>query len=88
MSYLLSLLPSEFPEDESSQTLHYYMNITDDIQIIQIMNQSNCDLECILLPEERILFLALPESQLEINSLSIDGAVLAKISCKLLNIHG
>jgi hypothetical protein len=84
--YLLSLLPSEFPEQESPQAIHYYINITDDIQIVHIINQSNCDLECIVFPEESILFAALPESYLEVNSLSIHGTVLTKIPCKLLNI--
>lgn len=88
MPYLLSLLTAEFSEEESPQLLCYYINITDETQIVHVMNESKCYLECVVLPEERILFAALPESHLAINSSSIYGAVIEKIPCKLLNIHG
>jgi hypothetical protein len=88
MSYLLSLLPVELLEKEFSQVLCYYMNMTDEIQIVHVMNEANCDLESLVLPEERILFAALPESHLEINSSRTYGTVSEKIPCKLLNICG
>lgn len=88
MSYLLSLLTFELLEKESSQVLCYYINMTEEIQIVHVMNESNCVLECLVLPEERILFAALPESHLEINSSKIYETVLEKIPCKLLNISG
>jgi hypothetical protein len=85
--YLLSLLTFEILEKESPQVLCYHINMTDEIQIVHVMNESNCYIECIVLPEEGILFAALPESHLEINSSRINGTVLEKIPCKLLNIH-
>jgi hypothetical protein len=88
MSYLLSFLNFEPLEKESPQVLCYYINISEEIQIVHVMNESNCELECIILPEERILFAALPESHLEINSSGIYGTALEKIPCKLLNLYG
>lgn len=88
MPYLLSLLTPDFSEEESPQLLCYYINITDETQIVQVMNESKCYLESVVLPKERILFTALPGTHLKIYLSSIYGAVLEKIPCKLLNIHG
>jgi hypothetical protein len=87
MPYLLSLLTAEFSEEESPQLLCYYINVTDETQIVHVMNESKCYLESVVLPQERILFTALPESHLKIYSSSIYDPVIEKISCKLLNIN-
>jgi Domain of unknown function (DUF1830) len=86
MSYFFPLL-SELLEKEPGQVLCYYINRTNETQIIHVMNPSNNQLKYVVFPEERILFTAFPDAHLEINLSRTDGTFLDKIPCNLLNIH-
>lgn len=46
--------------------LHYYSNHTSKIQIIRVTDSQNITLEKMVFPQQRILFEAMPEAELEI----------------------
>jgi hypothetical protein len=87
MTYLLSLLTTEFPSKESAQILCYYINDTKNIQIIRAMRGVKCHFERVVFSGERILFEALPESHLEVYSSLINGTQSSIIDCKLLHVN-
>jgi hypothetical protein len=86
MTYLLSLLTSESPND-SSLSLCYYINHTNYIQIIRVMSGAKCHFERIVFPAERILFEASSESYVEIYSSLVSGTRLSKVNCKSLHVN-
>lgn len=64
-----------------------YLNTTSQIQIIRITNIPNWYFECAVFPNQRLLFEALPEAQLEIHTSMMFSAILSdKIPCKRLHI--
>lgn len=87
MSYLLSFLISELPEKDNPKVLCYYMNTTNEIQLIHVRNETNDEIQSVVFPEESILFLACPSAHLEVNSFRINKRVLTKIPCQALNLH-
>lgn len=87
MAYLLSLLTTESLDKETNQVLCYYMNDTSYIQIIRVMSGTRCHFEHVVFIGERILFLALPESYLEIYSSQTNAMRSSRIDCKLLHIN-
>lgn len=87
MSYLLSLISTEISSPETSLILCYYINKSNDIQIIRAMSGVKCDFEQVLFSRERMLFIALPESYLEIYSSRIHGVRSSKVDCKQLHIN-
>lgn len=65
-----------------------YGNSTTQIQIIRITNISNCYLERVVLPGQRLIFAATPEAQLEIHTnTNITTIILDKISCQDLILN-
>ena len=86
MTYLLSLLTAESPE-ESTQVLCYYINDTSNLQIIRAMSGAKCHLERIVFSGERILLEALPDFYLEVYSSLVKGMQSSRIDCKLLQVH-
>ena len=88
MPYLLSVLTDQLPGDQQKldHGLCYYINKTDDVQTIRATNQGICYLECVVFPNERIIFATLDDSYLEINSPNLPGGNGSKIECKLLYI--
>ena len=87
MTYLLSLLTDKSKSQDLTKSLCYYINDTNDIQIVRVMDGVICCFECIIFAKEHILFEALPESYLEIHSSPIEGATVNRISCKLLCVN-
>lgn len=87
MTYLLSLLTAESPE-ESTQVLCYYINDTSNLQIIRAMSGAKCHFERIVFSKERILFEAFLGSYLEVYSSLLEGTQSSRIDCKLLQVHG
>lgn len=87
MTFLLSRLTSESPTKEANQILCYYINDTNNSQIIRAISGESCHFESIVFSEERVLFEASPESHLEIYSPQINGIRSSKIDCKSLCIH-
>ncbi|MBW4520103.1 MAG: DUF1830 domain-containing protein [Scytolyngbya sp. HA4215-MV1] len=87
MTYLLSLLTAESPAKESNQALCYYINHTDNTQIIRAMRGAKCQFERIVFSKERILFESPLESYLEVYSCLINSTQSSKIDCKSLHVH-
>ncbi len=87
MSYLLSLLTADSPAKESEQILCYYINTARDIQIIRVMSGLKCHFERLIFVKERFLFMASPESYLEVHSSSSDRRYFSNIACKSLQVH-
>jgi hypothetical protein len=87
MTYMLSLLTSKSPTQVSPAMLCYYINSTEDIQVIRVMSEAMCHFERSVFAEERILFEAFPESYLEIYTPSLRGTRLSRVDCKLLQVN-
>lgn len=87
MGYLLSRLKTNFPTKESTQLLCYYINDTNNMQIIRMLSGVKCEFERIVFPGERILFKALPESYLEVYSPLINEIQSTRMSCRFLQIN-
>ena len=68
--------------------LCYYANTTDRIQLIRVVKDRCLNLEKIVFPQQRILFEAMSESQLEIyNSQSPKLRIAKIIPCRDLEIN-
>jgi hypothetical protein len=87
MTYLLSLLTTASSSKESNQILCYYINETNDVQIVRMMNGVACNFERIVFAEERILFRALSEAHLEVYSFLTYGAQSSKVDCRSLRVN-
>lgn len=71
-----------------NQILCFYKNTTSQIQIARLSNITNSCFEQIVFPGEQVLFEAIPEAELEIQTGSKTGGVLAnKILCANLQVH-
>ena len=71
-----------------SKTLCYYFNPTAQIQLIRVTNGHHFNLEKIVFPQQRILFEAMPEAQLEIyNSQSRKPKIAKIIPCQILRAN-
>ncbi len=86
-SYLLSVLSDEQESEKLNEVLCYYINMTEDNQIIRAINAAKCYLDCLVFPKERILFTSVPNSQLEIYGSSDNGEKTSMIDCKSLYIY-
>jgi hypothetical protein len=65
----------------------YYVNPTNQIQIIRITNIPNWYFEKVVFPKQRLIFQAFPEAILEINTGIMASAILSdKIQCHLLHV--
>ena len=49
-----------------TQTLYHYLNSTDKIQIVCLVDNNSVLLEKIVFPQQRILFATIPEGKLEV----------------------
>ncbi len=87
MPYLLSLLGTESSIEGADYILCYYINNAANIQIIRVVNEVSCLSKRIVFSGERILFIALSKSYLEIYSPPMDGIRLSRIACKLLSVN-
>jgi hypothetical protein len=67
MSQTLAFKKSSMVEC-STPILCCYVNVTNKLQIIRITNIPNLHLERVVFPGERLMFEAVPEAQLEIQS--------------------
>jgi hypothetical protein len=86
MTYLLSLLTTKSPSEESSHSLCYYINDTSHVQVIRAMSGVTCHFERGVFSGEGVLFEAAPEFYLEIYSPLINGTRSSKIDCKALHV--
>ncbi len=85
---LNSLLEDPLQETEVFQNLLcYYVNSTPYLQVLKLLN-SPFKLERVLFPEQRLLFTAMPEAQLEIKTCKngfLSGA--ERIPCDRLQVQ-
>ncbi|MDJ0531718.1 MAG: DUF1830 domain-containing protein [Xenococcaceae cyanobacterium MO_207.B15] len=71
-----------------SEMLCYYTNSTSKMQLIRVTKSQNLDLEKIVFPQQRLLFEAIPEGQLEIYSDRAGKQSLVEvISCQSLQVN-
>jgi len=71
-----------------TKTLCYYVNSTNQIQLIQLWNDQKYQLEKIIFPQQRFLFGAEPEGILEVSTKQEGKQVLAAIfTCHSLKIN-
>lgn len=71
-----------------SKMLCYYANITAQIQLIRVVKNRHLNLEKIVFPQQRILFEAMSEAQLEIYDSRSEKLKIAKIiPCRDLEIN-
>lgn len=76
------------PSEPSRRILCSYINATRQIQIARIANSSSWYFERVVFPEQRLLFEALPNAQLEIHTCITPSATLSdKILCARLQIN-
>ena len=87
MTYLLSLLTSESPAQESAAILCYYINKTAGIQNVRVVHGAECYFERLVFARESILFEAPPESCLEVFSQRDSRTRLDRIACKLFEVN-
>lgn len=85
MTYLLSLVATESPE-EANHTLCYYINDTSHVQVVRAMSDVICQFERAVFAREGVLFEAAPDFYLEIYSPLLNGTRSSKIDCKLLHV--
>lgn len=75
------------PPDNKDVILCCYVNATSSIQIVRITNIPNWYFERVTFPGQRLVFEALPEAKLEINSGMMASAILSDtIPCSQLRI--
>jgi hypothetical protein len=75
------------PSDVNNRILCYYVNPTNQIQIIRITNIPNWYFEKVVFPKQRLIFEAFPEALLEIHTGIMASAILSdKIQCHLLSV--
>jgi hypothetical protein len=68
--------------------LCYYINLTSKMEIVRITNIPNWYFERVIFPQERLLFHAPAQAQLEIYTHEMATAILAdKISCTRLQVQ-
>ena len=87
MSYLLSTLTACSPAKASDQYLCYYTNGTSCIQTIRVISELKSYFEHIVFSRERILFLALPKSYLEVGVPLRKDSQFSRIDCELLRVN-
>lgn len=72
----------------NSLILCYYFNSSNQIQIIRISNVPNWYFEKVVFPKQRLMFEAIPDATLEINTKIIADFILSdKIQCNLLSVE-
>lgn len=72
----------------NSPILCYYFNSSNQIQIIRISNVPNWYFEKVVFPKQRLMFEAIPDATLEINTKIIADFILSdKIQCNLLSVE-
>ncbi len=89
MPELLSLLSDQelSKTNQVDKGLCYYINKTETLQMVRATNQGVCYLECLVFPQEKVIFATLDQSHLEINSAyRSDGDQSGKVECRLLCI--
>lgn len=73
--------------EHTEQFLCCYVNTTNQIQIVKSANLSNWYFERTVFPKQRLLFKALPNTQLEIHTgTTITAIIEDKISCDCLRL--
>jgi hypothetical protein len=77
MTYLLSLLMTQSSIKDSNQILCYYINKSNDLQVVRVMTGLECHFKRTIFSKERILFTASPESYLETYLSSDDSKLLS-----------
>lgn len=75
------------PSDNSASILCCYVNVTSQLQIVRVTNIPNWYFERVVFPGQRLVFEALPDAQLEINTGNMASAILSDtIPCDRLCI--
>lgn len=83
MQYIQSLSP--LPSQYSERILCLYTNITNHIQIDRLKNLPNCYFERVVFHEQRLLFEAVLDAQLQMYTcMSGDEIILDRINCNYL----
>lgn len=70
--------------DSSGQILCGYVNTTNQLQNIRVVNDSKCYFERVVFPRERLLFEAQPDAELEVHTNYNGRAILVK---KILSLN-
>lgn len=84
MAQIVDSLPSEY----SGRILCSYVNATNVLQIVRIINIPNWHFERVVFPGQRLLFETLPEAQLEIHTGIVANAILSdRILCDRLQLN-
>ncbi len=83
MTQTLALSGELLVSESNRRILCCYMNVTSGIQIIRITNIPLCHLERVVFPGQRLMFEALPEAELEIQSSEIASR---HIPCQQLGV--
>lgn len=86
MSYLLALVTTTTLREEPNQILCYYINDTNNIQIVRVTSSNQCHFERVVFSMERILFAALPDSCLEVYLSQNPHTPLKTVQCKFLSV--
>lgn len=91
MSYILSLLksksPAQLPDKAASPILCYYINDTEDTQIIRMVSGPEYHFERVVFSQERVLFEAFSNAYLEIHAPFPDGTRITRSECRLLQVN-
>ncbi|MBO0351495.1 DUF1830 domain-containing protein [Phormidium pseudopriestleyi FRX01] len=86
---LNSSLEEQVKTDDTFQhILCFHSNSTPYLQIIKLINSQDFELERVLFPQERLMFTAVPEAQLEITTgqNGLNGRP-ERIACDRLQVH-
>ncbi len=71
-----------------SKILCYYTNSSPKMQLIRVTQSLNLNSEKIVFPQERVLFEAIAQGQLEVYNTSVsDSKCVQKISCQNLEVN-
>jgi len=83
MIQTLKPLITEYAEEN----LYFYTNVTNEMQIVRLRNALSGSFERIVFPGERLLFLGVPEAELEIYIGQMGKETLSRrITCNILQV--
>ena len=75
-------------DQTTSKIFCYYTNSSSKMQLIRVTQSLNLNSEKIVFPQERMLFEAMPQGQLEIyNTSATDSKCVQKIPCQNLEVN-
>jgi hypothetical protein len=77
----------DFPSVYHHKILCYYFNASSEMQILKLTNSPSLNYDRVVVPQERLLFEAFPNSFLEIHRKTFTGTDLVdKVRCQSLQV--